>query len=54
VEGGEMRQIETFVEDERSLDPAISQEEGVGQLRQRVAIFCHIRDYRCFQDVAVA
>jgi hypothetical protein len=54
VEGGEMRQIETFVEDERSLDSAISEEEGVGQLRQRVAVFCHIRDYRCFQNVAIA
>jgi hypothetical protein len=31
------------VEDERSLDSAISEEEGVGQLRQRVTVFCHER-----------
>jgi len=33
VEGGEMWQIEIFVEDERSLDSAISEKEGVRQLR---------------------
>src|ERR1700719_2160226 len=43
-----MRQIETFVEDKRSLDSAISEEEGVGQLRQRVAVFCHIRGFSMF------
>jgi hypothetical protein len=50
VEGGEMRQIETFVKDERSLDSAISEEEGVGQLRQRVAVFCHIRGLSMFSE----
>ena len=49
-----MRQIETFVEDERSLDSAISEEESVRQLRQRVAVFCHFKEYRCFQNVAIA
>jgi hypothetical protein len=48
VEGGEMRQIETFVEDQCGLDSAVSEEEGVGQLRQKVAVFCHIRGFSMF------
>ena len=49
-----MRQLETFVEDQCGLDSAVSEEESVGQLRQRVSVFGHIMDFRWLQNVAVA
>ncbi len=38
VEGGEVRQLQAFVEDQGRFDAAIGQEQTAGQLRQRVAV----------------
>jgi hypothetical protein len=38
VEGGEQRQVETLVEDQGGLDPAVVQEQAAPQLGQVVAM----------------